>query len=301
MKYDVMAIADLFADVVIVGREKPEFGQVEKLADAYVIELGGSAPIFASQFAKLGGKIALVSVLGDDLLGGFLEQRMRAIGIDTQHIVRSKTRETPLGLNISVDGDRSLLTVLGALMEVSPALASEEIVRQTRHWHIAGYFLLEQLIGFWPSFLEGLRNKGITVSLDTNWAPTGNWRQVAELLPRVDVFLPNENEAMAITGKSDYRSAGIDLAKTCRLVVVKRGADGASAFVDGKEVYQAVPDALRKNLRVVDTTGAGDSFDGGFIFEWLRKAPLRKCLETGIVCGTSSVQCAGGINGQVVW
>jgi ribokinase len=301
MKYDVMAIADLFADIVIVSREKPEFGQTEKLADAYVIELGGSAPIFASQFAKLGGKVALVSVLGDDILGEFVEQRMRGIGIDTRHIIRSKTRETPLGLNISVDGDRSLLTVLGALMEISPTLVSEEIVSQTRHWHIAGYFLLEQLTGFWPSFLEGLKERGITVSLDTNWAPAGNWRQVMELLPQVNVFLPNENEAMAITGRSDYRAAGIDLAKTCGLVVVKRGADGASAFFEGEEVYQAVPDALRKNLRVVDTTGAGDSFDGGFIFEWLRKAPLRKCLETGIACGTSSVQRAGGINGQLVW
>jgi sugar/nucleoside kinase (ribokinase family) len=62
-----------------------------------------------------------------------------------------------------------------------------------------------------------------------------------------------------------------------------------------------VPDALRKDLPVVDTTGAGDSFDGGFIFEWLRKASLNKCLETGIACGTSSVQRAGGINGQLVW
>jgi sugar/nucleoside kinase (ribokinase family) len=236
MKYDVMAVGDVFADVVIVGREKPEFGQVEKLADTYEIELGGSAPIFASQFAKLGGKTALLSVLGDDILGAFVEQRMRGIGIDTRHVTRSKTRKTPLGLNISIDGDRSMLTVLGSLLEISSTLASAEIVNQTRHWHIASYFLLEQLIGFWPSFLDGLKKRGITVSLDTNWAPAGNWRQVVELLPRVDVFLPNENEAMAITSQSDYRAAGMELARICRLVVVKRGADGASAFVDGKEV-----------------------------------------------------------------
>lgn len=300
MKYDVVAVADIFADIVITGKEKPEFSQVEKLSDDYEIELGGSAPIFASQFAKLGGKVALITVLGNDLLGSFLTNRMQEIGIDTRFITKSNTLKTPMGLNISVQGDRAMLTVLGSLGEVSSELITDDILNQTRHWHIAGYFLLNQLIDFWPGFLKDLKNRGITVSLDTNWAPGGNWKQIIDLLSWVEVFLPNENEAMAITGQSDYHKAGIELSRITKTIVIKRGSEGASVFLEGKEIAQPVPEKIKAKLKVVDSTGTGDSFDGGFIFEWLQNAPIEKCLETAILCGTSCVQCVGGINGQFV-
>lgn len=300
MPYDILAIADVFADVVITGKEKPEFGQVEKLSDSYEIELGGSAPIFASQFTKLGGKIALISVVGDDILGTFVKKRMQDIGIDIQHIHTSPTQKTPMGLNISILGDRSMLTVLGAMEEIVPDLVTDALLAQTRHWHIASFFLLEQLHDFWLSFLQKLKTQGITTSLDTNWAPAGDWDRVKPLLPLIDVFLPNENEAMAITGMVDVHQAGIELSKTGNLVVVKRGGEGATAFFRDLVMDYPVPAILRNNLQVADTTGAGDSFDGGFIYEWLQGAPLEKCLETAIRCGTSSVQRVGGINGQLL-
>lgn len=300
MPYDILAIADVFADVVITGKEKPEFGQVEKISESYEIELGGSAPIFASQFAKLGGKIALISVVGDDLLGTFVKKRMQDLGIDIQQIHTSPTQKTPMGLNLSILGDRSMLTVLGAMEEIVPDLVTDALLAQTRHWHIASFFLLEQLHDFWLSFLQKLKSKGITSSLDTNWAPTGDWYRVKPLLPWIDVFLPNENEAMAIAGMADVHQAGHELSKTGNLVVVKRGEEGATVFFRDEITEYPVPATLRTNLQVADTTGAGDSFDGGFIYEWLQGAPLEKCLETAIRCGTSSVQCVGGINGQLL-
>jgi sugar/nucleoside kinase (ribokinase family) len=299
-QYDVVALADACADLIIVSKEKPAFNQVEKLAESYEIEVGGSASIFASQVAKLGGTVALISVVGNDPLGKFIVDKMQRIGIDTRHISKSTIAKTPLGLNISVDGDRAMLTVIGSLREVSFALVTETIISQTKHWHIAGYFLLPQLHGEWLRFIKGLMSKNISISLDTNWAPDGNWKQVKELVPCLDIFLPNENEAIAITGQADYLSAGIELSKMCKLIVIKRGSKGASAFVAGKETFQAVPKEMQETLKVIDSTGAGDSFDGGFIFEWLRNATLEKCLKTAIACGTSSVQAMGGINGQLV-
>jgi sugar/nucleoside kinase (ribokinase family) len=192
-----------------------------------------------------------------------------------------------------------MLTVLGAMQEIVPEMITDTLLDEIRHWHIASLFLLAQLHDFWLGFLQKLRAKGITTSLDTNWAPAGDWQRVNVLLPYIDVFLPNENEAMAITGKGDYRSAGMELSKIAKLVVVKRGGEGASAFVNGQETELKVPTFLQKDLLVVDTTGAGDSFDGGFIFEWLQQQALEKCLETGIRCGTASVQKVGGINGQL--
>jgi sugar/nucleoside kinase (ribokinase family) len=297
-RYDVAVIADIFADVVIKGDEKPTFGQVETLADSYEIELGGSGPIFASQFVKLGGTVALLTIVGNDSMGNMILSRIKEIGIDTEYIRQSTKNKTPLGLNISVNEDRSLMTVLGTLNEISADIIDETLLDHIKHWHIAGYFLLPTLIGFWPGFLDILKKKGITCSLDTNWSPLGNWDQVLKILPKVDLFLPNEEEAMAITGKSDYQRAGIELSKLAPLVVIKRGEHGASVFKDGKEFSATNQEYWEGGIKVIDTTGAGDSFDGGFIYEWLKGASLEECLKTAIICGISNVQDIGGIRSQ---
>lgn len=298
MRYDVVNVADLCADVVITGHEKPLFGQVETLAETYEVELGGSGPIFASQFARLGGRVAVISVVGKDAMGDFLMKRMEELGIDTTYIRRSSRNKTPLGLNISIEGDRSMLTVLGTLNEITPELVEQIPLDQVRHWHIAGYFLLPSLFPFWPGFLKKLKERGITSSLDTNWSPSGNWDQVLEILPLVDLFLPNEREAMAITGSSHYREAAKLLAGQTGTVVIKRGEAGASVFRDGKEFSTTVTEHWEGEIQVVDTTGAGDSFVGGFLYEWLREAPPGQCLRTGVLCGTCNILGVGGIQSQ---
>ena len=293
--FDVMNIADIFADVVMTGREKPSFGQSETLADGYEIEVGGSGPIFAAQVSVLGGRVALLGTVGNDILGDFVLGRLKKAGVETGYIRRSSNLKTPLGLNISVSGDRSMFTVLGAMNEISPAIVDEKFLDHTRHWHISSYFLLSTLTSFWPGFMEKLKRRGITVSLDTNWSPGGNWSRVKEILPLADLFLPNEVEAMSITGAKDYREAGRLLSAQTPLVVIKRGEEGASIFTAGKELRKAVGDVMEGEVRVVDTTGAGDSFDGGFVFEWLKGNPVEQCLETAIECGTRNVQHMGGI------
>ena len=299
-RYDVVNVADIFADVVITGHDKPSFGQVETLAESYEIELGGSGPIFASQFAKLGGRVSVITMVGVDSMGDFVQKRMEEVGIDTSYVRRSKLNKTPLGLNISIDGDRSMLTVLGTLNEITPELVEEIELDQVRHWHIAGYFLLPSLFPFWPGFLKKLKAKGITSSLDTNWSPGGNWEQVQEILPLVDLFLPNEQEAMSITGSSNYQEAGKRLAALSGMVVIKRGGDGASVFTGNKVYNTSVRDHWKEEVRVVDTTGAGDSFDGGYIYEWLRESDPEQCLRTGVLCGTSNVLGVGGIQSQYI-
>jgi sugar/nucleoside kinase (ribokinase family) len=296
MQYDVAVIADIFADVVIMSNEMPLLGQSETLADGYAIELGGSGPIFAAQFAKLGGRIALLGIIGTDLMGDFVNSRLTKLGITTKFIQRSSHHKTPLGLNISIEGDRSMLTFLGCIKEIAPSIIDDSLLTEVKHWHIASFFLLSTLVHFWPVFLRRLKKKNITCSLDTNWAPQGNWKQVAEILPFVDIFLPNEVEAKYITGEDDYRRSGIELSKIVPLVVIKRREKGASAFVRGVETLITVQDSWDGEIEVIDTTGAGDSFDGGFIFEWLNQSSLEQCLRTAIQCGTRNVQYIGGIN-----
>lgn len=297
-KYEVVNIADISADLVITGPERNRFGQVEILAEAYETELGGSGPIFASQYAKLGGRVSVLTVIGKDMLGDFLMNRMNQVGIDTSLVQRSERSKTPLGLNISVKGDRSMLTVLGTLQEIDRALVEDIDLTEVRHWHIAGYFLLPSLIPMWPDFIQRLKKEGTTISLDTNWSPEGNWNEVTGILPLIDIFMPNEQEAMAITETGDYRTAGKQLSRMIPMVVIKRGKEGASVFTEGGEFSTAVSDHWKGEVHLVDTTGAGDSFDGGFLYEWLRGAPVEQCLKTGILCGTSCVQGTGGIQSQ---
>ena len=152
---------------------------------------------------------------------------------------------------------------------------------------------------FWLEFIPALKQKGITLSLDTNWDPEEKWEQVIKILPYVDVFLPNEAEARFISGKSDIRDAGKFLAQLCELVVIKCGADGAIIFMQDQAHHYLIPSELTQNLKIADTTGAGDNFDAGFLSNWLLGKNLEECVNLGIRCGTSSLQAIGGIEGQL--
>src|SRR5439155_8602152 len=107
---------------------------------------------------------------------------------------------------------------------------SADLLLVCRHWHIASYFLLTRLRPHWPAWLQRLRAAGVTTSLDTNWDPDNRWEGITDLLPLIDVFLPNQAEARAITGQAALCSAGHDLAHLGPLVVIKRGGEGAIAF-----------------------------------------------------------------------
>ena len=175
-----------------------------------------------------------------------------------------------------------------------------EIINCTRHWHIASYFLLENLIEFWPEWLRKLKTDNITVSLDTNWDPACKWTTVKEILPYIDVFLPNEAEALSISGESDIMTAGKKLLEICPIVVIKWGEKGAIVFTKDMTIVKQVSESLKESINIVDTTGAGDNFDAGFIRNWLLNKPINECLELAIECGTYSLSALGGIKGQVI-
>ena len=133
----------------------------------------------------------------------------------------------------------------------------------------------------------------MTTSLDTNWDPDERWSGVHDLLPLTTIFLPNENEALAITEATSLETAAQDLDNFTKYVAIKMGSDGALAS-DGQTVIRkpALPSV------VVDTVGAGDSFDAGFVYGIIRGWSLEKSLKLGIACGSLSTQKAGGTLGQ---
>jgi sugar/nucleoside kinase (ribokinase family) len=134
----------------------------------------------------------------------------------------------------------------------------------------------------------------MTVSLDTNWDPDDAWAAgLWDLLQYVDVFLPNEQEAIRMTGASGLDEAIDVLSRRVPVLAVKMGERGAMACIRGCTAHQP---ALR--VPVVDTVGAGDSFDAGFAYGFLRGLSAQDCLKIGCFCGARNVSAGGGISGQ---
>ncbi len=299
-RLDVLSVADLCVDLVLTGDVTPRFGQAEQLVDDYLMELGGSATICAAQLANLGARAGVIGALGNDTFGDFAATRLAEVGVCAERVVR--TDDTPTGLGVALvkqDGDRGILTVPGTIDATRPEHLTDDLLASARHWHIASYFLLPSLRDSWPLWLTRCREAGVTTSLDTNWDPAERWDGVADILPLVDVFLPNAAEACAIAGVSDVAAAGRQLAAHGCLVVVKQGADGATAFhvETVTELGGVIP---APSDEVVDSIGAGDCFDAGFLRGWMLGWDTMDCLRLAHRCGRASLAEAGGFRGQLV-
>jgi sugar/nucleoside kinase (ribokinase family) len=294
-----MTLADVCVDLIVTGDVRPRFHQMEQFVDDLSFQLGGSAAILASQMARLGASTALVGWVGTDLFGDFALSELKESGVDVEGVKKHVTMKTGVGLALSETNDRAILTYSGTLDVPSPGDLNPELLKSCRHWHIAGCFLMRHLPPAWQNWLELCRRSGVTTSLDTNWGPAERWEGVVELLPLIDVFLPNEAEALAISKQTDVLSAACTLAQNGSLVVVKRGANGALALKGDRfwELHTSESQILPHHI--VDTTGAGDNFEAGFLREWLRRESIYDCLALAHKCAVSCFEYAGGVAGQL--
>ena len=295
----VLVVGDANPDLVLRGDIVPRFGQAEQLLDAADLVIGGSAAITAHGLARLGRPVSLLAAIGADVLGATQRELLTTAGVDTGPLVERAAVPTGITVVLSRGDDRAILTFPGAIPtltadEVSAAIAT---VPDVRHVHVASLYLHPALIGGLAPVLAEARASGRTVSLDTNDDPAGAWRGVDELLPHLDVLLPNASEAIALAGSragTDPAEAARTLADRGPLVVVKLGADGAlAAGCDG--TVRTTP-GVRAPL--VDTTGAGDTFDAAFLDAWLAGSDVATCLLRGVHAGAHAVGAAGGTAGQ---
>jgi len=298
--FDVVSIADLCIDIIITGTVKPIYGQVEQLVDNYTIDVGGSVAIFASQFAKLGGEVCLFGKVGNDIQGKIILERLALAGVDVSYVNICSNTPTAMGLNLSCNNDRALLACLAAIDLIDKDIFKQTMKVKTRHWHIGSYFLIKGLVGSWSDLIKELKKEKVSISLDTNWDPEENWDSILEILPLVDIFLPNESEALSITRQDDILKAGKTLVSYCPLVIIKCGEKGAMIFTNNEVFEYPIPESLLENLKILDTTGAGDNFDAGFLFSWLQDEKLDACIELAFKCAISSLKALGGVQMQVL-
>ena len=291
--FDILVAGEINPDLILTGDVKPEFDQVEKLVDSAVLTVGSSSVIFACGAAQLGLRVAFIGVCGDDVFGRFMLAEMQKRNVNVSNVIIRPNEQTGLSVILNQDADRAILTHLGLIADLQATDIPDSLLRQTRHLHVASYFLQTKLQPDLPALFQRAHSLGLTTSLDTNYDPSEKWLGFDELLSATDVFLPNKTEALSITRSGDVESASKQLADKSKFVVIKLGADGALACKD-KEITQS----KSISVTVVDTVGAGDTFDAGFMYGYLNDWPLEKSLRMACVCGAMSTQQAGGTEGQ---
>jgi len=237
--------------------------------------------------------VAFVGVYGDDLFGRFMRDELAKWQIDISPILIDPSRQTGLSLILSRGSDRAILTHPGCIGDLRAEQVTDELLRKARHLHVASYFLQIGLQAGLPGLFRRAHDLERTISLDPNWDPSGKWRGFDALLPQVDVFLPNEKEAIALSGAATVEAALARLGQSCQTVAVKLGKDGAIAL-RGREHVSAP--AIQADM--VDTVGAGDLFDAGFLYGWLNGWDLETALRLGSACGSLSTRKAGGTAAQ---
>ncbi|WP_410624423.1 carbohydrate kinase family protein [Amycolatopsis sp. cmx-8-4] len=295
-RFDLLVVGDANPDVIIGPlRTDLAFGQREQLADSGVLTLGGSGAITAAGAARLGLKVAFAGRVGDDAGGRFVRDALGERGVDTSALRIDPALPTPLTTVLTRDGDRAIVTAPGTLATTSADDVPPDLLAASRHVHSSSYFLLPKLAPALPGLLRAARGHGATTSVDTNDDPAGTW-DVGELLREADFLLPNTAEARRLTGAADAREAAGLLAARGPTVVVKDGADGAFSCRAGEFAFTAGIPAT-----AVDTVGAGDSFNAGFLAGVLAGLPLGTALRCGVVCGGFSVRARGGTAGQATW
>ena len=291
---DVLVVGELNADLILLGDVTPMFGQAEKVIDDAILTLGSSSAIFACGAARLGLRVAFIGKIGDDEFGRFVRRELEARGVDTAGLVVDSSIKTGLSVILSRGDDRAILTHLGSIAALRYEEINRPLLARARHLHLGSYFLLDALRPDVPALFDLAHSLGLTVSFDTNNDPTETWDGgVVEALRRADVFLPNKTELCAIAGVTDTGIALERLTQQTPLVAVKLGARGAVAR-RGDEIVRT--GAL--HITVVDTTGAGDSFDAGFVYGYLAGWELARTLRLACVCGSLSTRAAGGTAAQ---
>jgi sugar/nucleoside kinase (ribokinase family) len=289
----VLVLGELNVDLVLGGLSStPRLGR-ELIASDFDLTLGSATAIFACQVRKLGHPVTFVGRVGGDDFGRFCVRELEKLGIDTRAIVRSE-RATGVTLSLPLRGDRAQVTYLGAIAELGERDFSPGVFAAHQHLHLSSFALQKRLRPAFPRLLRRARAAGLTTSLDPNSELRGALGQsVLKLLPQVDLLFLNEREARELSGLNNSARALDALARRARGVIIKLGRRGAIAGLDGQRAH-----APASRVRAIDTTGAGDSFAGGFVSAFLRGAALVDCLRLGNLCGSASTAALGGTAGQ---
>ncbi len=286
----VLCAGEINVDLILQGySDFPVPGKEVLVQDSQLV-LGSATAIMAMGLARLGTPVAFVGRVGDDVWGRYCLDAMAGRGIDLSRVLRGGGLKTGITVSISDRADRALVTFLGAISALTGADVPDHAMAGLDHLHASSFFFQEGLRPHFPDLFARARRAGLTTSLDTGFDASERWDGgLRETLRETDLFFPNEVELAAISGSADPAEGLRRLDNGRTRVVAKLGKDGAMSLDGGRVVrVSAYP------VETLDTTGAGDSFNAGFLHRWLAGAPLVDCLRLGAACGALSTRGLGG-------
>jgi len=292
-RFDIAIAGELNLDFILYGLQENLQVERETLVQDFILTLGSSSAITAHNMAVLGSKVGFASRAAKDFIGDICHQRLQSVGVNLDGVVRAEAgRGTGASflLPLPNSSSRRILTYPGAMFEMGQEDIDESYLASARHFHLAAFFLHRKLMPHIPGIFAAMKKRGLSTSLDTNDDPEDEWGDLLHTtLQSVDILLCNQRELQKIAQLEDVRAAAKKIAQIVPLVIVKCGAEGARAIFQEQEwEVPAIP------VSPVDTIGAGDSFNAGFLHEWLQGTSLEKCLSFGNITGAFSTTRQGG-------
>jgi sugar/nucleoside kinase (ribokinase family) len=286
----VMVAGELNVDLILQGyHDFPQPGK-EVLVDDFAMVLGSASAICAMGLARLGTPVAFLAKVGDDPWGRYCLECLAGRGIDTARVRFEPGLKTGVTVGITSPRDRALVSFLGSIAALTGEDVSDDALRGFDHLHVSSYFLQQRLRPSIADVFARAGRLGLTTSLDPGHDPSESWGDdLVRTLRHVDVFLPNEVELRGLARTGEVEDALRRLENGRTRTVGKLGREGAAALDGGR--FVRVP---AFQVEPLDTTGAGDSFDAGFLHAWLRGEPLEAALRFGAACGALSTLGLGG-------
>jgi len=290
-KIDVIVIGELNIDLILNSIDSfPEMGK-EKIAKKMTLTLGSSSAIFASNLSALGARVAFIGKIGNDAFGNVVKESLIAKNVNCDYLINSDEWNTGATIVLNYDEDRAMVTYSGAMEHLTLNDISDEALSSAKHLHFSSYFLQPKMQPDTARLFKKAKDKGLTTSLDIQWDPSEKWDfNYKEVLPYVDVFLPNEQEALLLTNENTLDNAINKLTPFAKHIVVKLGSKGSFLACNGKNIFKK----SFLNNNVVDSIGAGDSFNAGFIFRFINGYDVTECQRFGNLTGAINTTAAGG-------
>lgn len=290
-QFDIVIAGEVNLDLILYGLAADIPLDREILASGFQMTLGSSSAILAHNISLLGIRTGFVTRFGDDEMGRIAMDRLAQSRVDLSRAIRS-TGNLGTGVTILLHhgSSRRILTYPGIMFEMSCADFDLDYLASARHFHLSSLFLQRGLHAGLPDLFRALKSRGLTLSLDTNDDPDDRWDGVLDdLLPLVDILLPNDDEIRRIARRDSVDEALDALAPRIPLIAVKCGSRGA-IVQQGTQRFTVEP----VTVSPVDTIGAGDTFNAGFLSAWLRGFDPQTCARAGNIAGALSTLRPGG-------
>jgi sugar/nucleoside kinase (ribokinase family) len=278
----LVCAGEAFEDLIFVGLERlPELGEEIK-TDHFHATVGGGAVITAMKAARLGLRTQLISALSSAACDRLKHTRLSITNL------RKPNEPHAITAALSTGDDRAFVTYNGvnAKLEERIAKAIREVA--ARHVHFCFY---PHDCGYWTRAIAKLRARGMTTSWDFGWnEPLTNDRGLTDLIDALDFVFINDAEARLYTGAASLAESIPHWRERKAITILKLGQEGAVWLAPNRDIHVEAP-----KVRPVDTTGAGDSFNAGFLVAWLRGKSPQQCIAAGNAAGAESTRRAGGL------